>query len=54
MVWAGAWLGSTLPTVYHRLVVGGENGHGCSYCGFRQLGGEVRGVTPINVHALDV
>ena len=30
MVWAGAWLGPTLPTVYHRLVVGGENGHGFS------------------------
>ena len=32
MVWARAWLGTTLPTVYHRLVVGGENGHGFS-CG---------------------
>ena len=30
MVWAGAWLGTTLPTMYHRLVVGGENGHGFS------------------------
>ena len=31
MVWAGAWLGPTLPTVYQRLVVGGENGHRFSY-----------------------
>ena len=30
LVWAGAWLRPTHPTVDHRAFWGGENGHGCS------------------------
>ena len=43
MVWAGAWLGPTLPTVYHQLVVGVKTGTGFPVGkthGFRQLGGQ--------------
>ena len=58
MLWAGACLGPTLPTVYHRLVVGGENGHGFSPQGKPVVFGswvpEVTGVAPVNVHAPEV
>ena len=54
LVWARAWLRSTLPTMYHRLDVGGENGHGFSREVFDGWVAEGTIVAPVNVRALEV
>ena len=56
LVWAGAWLRPTHPTIDHRAVVGGvKTGTGVrswSTCGFRRSGGcGGQGVAPLNVRA---